>query len=178
MKNKAAAAEAVRILLIEDNAADVDLMKYALDEGHFRYELSTLTDGEEALAFIRREGKYADAMRNRPDCDGPALAEERWNGSSAGDSREYGIRRSPGRRFEFLRVSGGEKTVLRVRDNLPHPETKQPGCVFESSEKEIKQMALESKARATAVRDRFIHTCAAAVNAKGHSFSRSACRRR
>ena len=29
------AAKAVRILLIEDNAADVDLMKYALDKGTF-----------------------------------------------------------------------------------------------------------------------------------------------
>jgi chemotaxis family two-component system response regulator Rcp1 len=62
MKNKAP-AEAVRILLIEDNPADVDLMKYALDQGHFRYELSTLTDGAEALAFIRREGKYAHAAQ-------------------------------------------------------------------------------------------------------------------
>src|SRR5216684_5454517 len=64
MKNEAAAApEAVRILLIEDNAADVDLMKYALDKGHFRYELSTLKDGAEALAFIRKEGKYAHAAQ-------------------------------------------------------------------------------------------------------------------
>ncbi len=51
MKNKAAAAEGVRILLIEDNDADVDLMRYALDTGRFRYTLTTLTDGEEALAF-------------------------------------------------------------------------------------------------------------------------------
>jgi len=38
-------------------------MKYALDQGHFGYELSTLTDGAEALAFIRREGKYAHAAQ-------------------------------------------------------------------------------------------------------------------
>ena len=54
-----------RILLIEDNAADADLMRYALDAGHFRYKLTTLTDGKEALAFIRREGAYADAMRQQ-----------------------------------------------------------------------------------------------------------------
>lgn len=64
MKNRSAApAEAVQILLIEDNPADVGLMKYALDKGHFRYELSALTDGAEALAFIRREGKYAHAAQ-------------------------------------------------------------------------------------------------------------------
>ncbi len=105
-------------------------MKYALDKGHFPYELRTLPDGAEALAFIRREGKYADAAATGPDCDGPALAEERWNGGSGGDSRERGIRRSPRRRFEFLRVAGGEKQYCRVQGHLPHPETKRPGCVL------------------------------------------------
>jgi chemotaxis family two-component system response regulator Rcp1 len=55
------ASEITRILLIEDNAADIDLMKYALDKQHFHYALSTLKDGAEALAFIRKEGKYARA---------------------------------------------------------------------------------------------------------------------
>jgi len=62
MKNDTA-PEMARILLIEDNAADVDLMRYALDKEHFRYELRTLQDGAEALAFIRREGKYAHAAQ-------------------------------------------------------------------------------------------------------------------
>lgn len=60
----AAAPEAVRILLIEDSDADLNLMRYALDAEHFPYELNTLTDGAEALAFIRREGNYADASRH------------------------------------------------------------------------------------------------------------------
>lgn len=62
MKNDPA-SEPARILLIEDNTADVDLLKYALDKGNFRYELSTLKDGAEALAFIRKKGKYAHAAQ-------------------------------------------------------------------------------------------------------------------
>jgi len=34
-----------------------------VNKGHFRYERTTLTDGAEALALIRREGEYADATR-------------------------------------------------------------------------------------------------------------------
>jgi two-component system, chemotaxis family, response regulator Rcp1 len=64
-KEALAAPESFRILLIEDNAADAELIRYALDAGHFRYKLTTLRDGEEALAFIRREGAYADAMRQQ-----------------------------------------------------------------------------------------------------------------
>jgi CheY-like chemotaxis protein len=64
MKNELPAApETVRILLIEDNAADVDLMRYALNAEHFRYELRTMKDGAEALAFIRGEGAHTDAKR-------------------------------------------------------------------------------------------------------------------
>src|SRR5713226_8180127 len=57
------APETVRILLIEDNEADVYLMRRALDDEKFRYDLTTLEDGEMALSFIRREGKYAHAKQ-------------------------------------------------------------------------------------------------------------------
>jgi chemotaxis family two-component system response regulator Rcp1 len=59
----ATAPEVVRILLIEDSAADVKLLRYALDAARFRYELCTLEDGAEALAFVRRKGRYTDATR-------------------------------------------------------------------------------------------------------------------
>ena len=50
-----------RILVIEDNAADVFLLGRALDKQARRFELTSLADGGAALAFIRREGAYADA---------------------------------------------------------------------------------------------------------------------
>jgi CheY-like chemotaxis protein len=53
----------VEILLVEDNPGDVRLTREALREGKVRNRLSVVKDGVEALAFLRREGAYADAPR-------------------------------------------------------------------------------------------------------------------
>jgi CheY-like chemotaxis protein len=53
----------VEILLVEDNPGDVRLTQEALREGKVRNNLNVATDGVEALAYLRREGKYADAAR-------------------------------------------------------------------------------------------------------------------
>ena len=50
-----------RILVIEDNPSDVFLLERALKKQDLRFELIHLLSGDEALAFIRREGAYADA---------------------------------------------------------------------------------------------------------------------
>ena len=50
----------VEILLVEDNPGDVRLMVEALKEGKVLNHLSVAEDGTEALAFLRREGKYTD----------------------------------------------------------------------------------------------------------------------
>ena len=52
---------AARILVIEDNASDVFLLDRALKKQDFRFELVHLLNGGEALAFIRRQGAYAEA---------------------------------------------------------------------------------------------------------------------
>jgi len=48
-----------RIVVIEDNPADVDLLRYALDRQGEAYELEVLGDGEQALQFVHehRTGK-------------------------------------------------------------------------------------------------------------------------
>ena len=48
------------ILLVEDNPADVRLLKEALREIHDEAELYTAADGEEALNFIHRRHEHAD----------------------------------------------------------------------------------------------------------------------
>lgn len=53
----------IEVLLVEDNPADVRLTQEALREGKVRNRLHSVPDGVEALAFLRREGKYADAVR-------------------------------------------------------------------------------------------------------------------
>lgn len=50
-------------LLVEDNPGDVRLTQEALRESKVRNNLSIVGDGQEALAFLRREGRYADAPR-------------------------------------------------------------------------------------------------------------------
>ena len=53
------------ILLIEDNLADICLMRLALKEAGLDFLLTVLHDGGDALAFVQRQGKFANA--SRPD---------------------------------------------------------------------------------------------------------------
>ena len=55
----------IEILMVEDNPGDVRLTQEALREGKVRNNIHVLTDGVEALAFLRRQGRYANA--SRPD---------------------------------------------------------------------------------------------------------------
>jgi len=50
-------------LLVEDNPGDVRLTKEALKEGKVMNVLNTVGDGEEALAYLRRQGVYTQATR-------------------------------------------------------------------------------------------------------------------
>ena len=50
-----------RVLVIEDNSSDVFLLERALNQQDFAFELTHLADGDQALAFIRKEGAYWDA---------------------------------------------------------------------------------------------------------------------
>jgi CheY-like chemotaxis protein len=74
----------VQVLLVEDSPNDAELMTEALDEGPLEMRLCWVQDGEEALAFLRREGKYSTAPRpdlvlldlRLPCMDGNAVLEE------------------------------------------------------------------------------------------------------
>ena len=56
-------ARVVEILLVEDNEGDVRLTREALKEGRIRNRLHVVGDGEQALAFLGRQGPHADAPR-------------------------------------------------------------------------------------------------------------------
>lgn len=58
-----AIARAVEILLVEDNPGDILLTVEALKEGKVYNNLSVAKDGVEAMAFLCREGRHADAPR-------------------------------------------------------------------------------------------------------------------
>jgi len=53
----------MEILLVEDNPGDVRLTVEALGEGGFSNKLHVVTDGVQAIDFLRNEGDYADAVR-------------------------------------------------------------------------------------------------------------------
>ena len=53
---------AINILLVEDNPGDIRLTKEVLKEGKIQNNLSVVTDGEEALLFLKKEGQYANAI--------------------------------------------------------------------------------------------------------------------
>jgi chemotaxis family two-component system response regulator Rcp1 len=53
----------VEVLLVEDDPGEARLIKEALKEGKIPLHLSVVEDGEAALAFLRREGAYAQAAR-------------------------------------------------------------------------------------------------------------------
>ena len=53
----------IEILLVEDNPGDVRLTMEGLNEGKVRNNLHVARDGVEALAFLRREGQFAGAVR-------------------------------------------------------------------------------------------------------------------
>ncbi len=55
--------QGIEILLVEDNPGDVRLTREALKDGKIVNNLHVAEDGVEALAFLRREGKYRDAVR-------------------------------------------------------------------------------------------------------------------
>lgn len=48
------------ILLVEDNAADVEMTLRSLKKHHFANKVTVVRDGAEALDYLFREGKYKD----------------------------------------------------------------------------------------------------------------------
>lgn len=53
----------IEILLVEDNPGDVRLTRETLKDFKALNHLSVVGDGVEAMAFLRREGDYANAPR-------------------------------------------------------------------------------------------------------------------
>lgn len=51
----------IQILLVEDNPADARLTLEALKDGKLQNRLHIVNNGMEAIAFLHRKGKYADA---------------------------------------------------------------------------------------------------------------------
>jgi two-component system, chemotaxis family, response regulator Rcp1 len=53
----------LRLLLVDDNPADVNLAREALLESARHSQITSVEDGVEAMAFLDRRGKYTNAVR-------------------------------------------------------------------------------------------------------------------
>jgi len=100
----------VEILLVEDNPGDYRLTKEALHEGKVYNNLHWAKDGVEALEFLKRKGKHANAPRpdiilldlNLPKKDGREVLSE--------IKQDPGLRSIP---VVILTTSKAEEDVLK-----------------------------------------------------------------
>ncbi|MFI5837766.1 response regulator [Micromonospora sp. NPDC051300] len=68
----------VRILVVDDDPGDVLMIEEALEESDVEKVIDVVADGEEAMEFLRREGRHTGAQRpdvilldlNMPRMDG------------------------------------------------------------------------------------------------------------
>lgn len=61
--NNEGVVRSIEILLVEDSPGDVRLTREALKEAKMRNNLHVVGDGVEAMSFLRKKDKYANAPR-------------------------------------------------------------------------------------------------------------------
>ena len=101
------------ILLVEDNPGDVRLTQESLKDSKLLNFISVVNDGVEAMAFLRREGKYVEAPRpdlilldlNLPKKDGREVLAE--------IKTDEQLRRIP---VVVLTTSSADQDILRTYD--------------------------------------------------------------
>jgi CheY-like chemotaxis protein len=72
------AGRVLSVLLVDDDDGDLLMIREALDSGTSAHEIHVAHDGQEALDFLRRQGKFGEAPRpdlvlldlNMPRMDG------------------------------------------------------------------------------------------------------------
>jgi len=103
----------IEILVVEDSPGDVRLTIEALKDAKIHNHLNVVSDGEEALAFLRKQGQYANAPRpdlilldlNLPKKDGREVLKE--------IKQEENLKRIP---VVVLTISTAEKDILKAYD--------------------------------------------------------------
>jgi CheY-like chemotaxis protein len=106
-------SEPIEVLLVEDDPGDVLMTREAFEEHKVRNNLHVVSDGVEALSFLRQEGRYADVPQpdlvlldlNLPRKDGREVLAE--------IKADPELRRTP---VVVLTTSQAEEDVLRSYD--------------------------------------------------------------
>jgi two-component system, chemotaxis family, response regulator Rcp1 len=100
----------IDILLVEDSEGDARLSLEAMRDSKIRNKMHHVVDGEEAMAFLRKEGKYSKAPRpdlilldlNLPKKDGREVLAEIKNDDK--------LKRIP---VVVLTISNAEEDILK-----------------------------------------------------------------
>ncbi|HEU5228575.1 MAG TPA: response regulator [Ktedonobacteraceae bacterium] len=103
----------IKILLVEDNPGDIRLTIEALKDCKIRNTLDSVEDGAEALAYLRKEGKYRNASTpdlilldlDLPNLHGKEVLEQ--------VKADVSLRSIP---IIILTVSQSEQDVIRAYD--------------------------------------------------------------
>ncbi len=101
---------AVQMLLVEDNLGDIRLTEETLRDAKVMVNLHVVGDGVEAMAFLRKESKHANAPRpdlvlldlNLPKKDGREVLAEM--------KQDPDLRRIP---VVILTISNGQEDILK-----------------------------------------------------------------
>lgn len=103
----------IEILLVEDNPGDVDLTREAMKNNKMHVTMHVVGDGVEAMAFLRRTGKYAKVPR--PDMVLLDLNLPKKNGKEvlAEIKADQDLKRIP---VVILTISKDEEDILRSYD--------------------------------------------------------------
>jgi len=105
--------KSVEILLVEDNEGDIGLIEEVFEEAKIRNTLHIAEDGEEAILFLRGEGKFSGSPRpdiilldlNLPKKDGREVLRE--------IKKDNNLKNIP---VVVLTTSGAENDILRSYD--------------------------------------------------------------
>jgi len=103
----------IEILLVEDNQEEAELTMSSLREGRVRNRIHWAEDGEEAMAFLHRQGSHARAPR--PDLILLDLRLPRMSGHEVLEAikQDPNLKRIP---VVIMTASDDEKDILRAYD--------------------------------------------------------------
>ena len=118
----------ITILLVEDSEEDIELTLRGLERAKLQNRIWTVRDGVEALAFLRREAPYQDALR--PDLVLLDLNLPRLDG------REVLVRMRADPRLRELPV-----VVLTVSDSEQERSTARAADAFMTKPADFQQLA-------------------------------------
>ncbi|MCI4339165.1 MAG: response regulator [Thermoplasmata archaeon] len=127
---------AIQILMVEDNPADARLVREVMRDSKLLNEIHWVGDGVEAMAFLRRQGKYANAPRpnlmfldlNMPRKDGREVLRE--------VKSDADLRRIP---VVVMTSSQAEEDIARAYDQHANCYVRKP-IDFEQFHKVVKTL--------------------------------------